>query len=122
MNHPLDIHFEASSSEGWPVFVCEVWERYDSDTRSLIGCGCTWLPALSSKQIIDVAIWKPTSNSMGLDALREMMLPSCPDLKLLREVTMSVGMRAKLQVLSIGSLQLKINSLTSGFDVFGVQC
>ena len=72
-------------------------------------CGCTWLPALSSKQVIDVAIWKPTSNSMGLDALREMMLPSCPDLKLLREVTMSVGMRAKLQVLSIGSLQLKIN-------------
>lgn len=24
LNYPLDAHFDASSSEGWPFFVCEV--------------------------------------------------------------------------------------------------
>lgn len=44
LNHPLDVQYETFSSEGWPLLVCELWDRTHTGVRSLIGCGVTWLP------------------------------------------------------------------------------
>ena len=44
LNHPVDMHFETYSCEGWPIFVCDVWEKADG-IRNFLGCGSIWLPS-----------------------------------------------------------------------------
>ena len=34
-NHPIDAHYDASSAEGWPFFVCEVSSQY---SRHCLSC------------------------------------------------------------------------------------
>ena len=68
LNHPIDIFYDTSSSEGWPFIVCEVWDR-SNGIRSFQGCGSMWLPTSSSSNksfnetsLYDVIIWKPVVN------------------------------------------------------------
>ena len=39
LNHPVDIFYETSSSEGWPMVVCEVWDKSEPGCKNFIGCG-----------------------------------------------------------------------------------
>lgn len=123
LTHPIDLHYEVSSSEGWPVFACEVWDRSHSSegVRGFIGCGSCWLPGSSQEKSIDVPIWKPSGDGFGLDSIYEMLLPTCPDLRAIRELSVSPFLRSKIQTESIGSVQINLSTLTAGFKERGVQ-
>lgn len=119
LNHPLDIYYETASTEGWPFFVCEVWDRQYSDYRSFLGCGSVWLPASGANLTVDIALWRPTSS--GLDKLTEMMMPSLPDLQALRELVICPYQRSEIQTASVGKLRLSLTVVTSGLKENGVQ-
>jgi hypothetical protein len=104
LNYPLDVHYETSSSEGWPFFVCELWDKSSDGARNFIGCGGAWLPQ-SGTHSIDVCLWRPSS--VGLDSLSETMLPTCPDL------------RSQIQADSAGTVRVKVTVVTIGFEAFG---
>ena len=97
LNHPIDIVYETSSTEGWPFIVCEVWDKSNDESRGFIGCGNVWLPPLPGKHSIDVPIWRPTNSSFG--SFFETMIPSVPDLKKLRELMISPYMKSQVMVL-----------------------
>ncbi len=61
LNHPIDIQFETSSSEGWPVFVCEIWDKTHDSAKSFVGCGSAWLPTSPGEHSVDVFLWCPRS-------------------------------------------------------------
>ena len=51
----------------------------------------------------------------------EMLLPTCPDLKLLRELTVSPYLRSQIDTESVGTVRITVNTTISGFENFGVQ-
>lgn len=118
-NHPIDVLYHTSTAEGWPFIVCEVWDKSNDGHRSFIGCGCTWLPPSSGAHYIDINLWKPCN--LGITNLLDNLVPSCPDLKALREIIVSPYMRSQVQSDSVGCARFNINTITSGFDDFGVQ-
>jgi hypothetical protein len=101
----------------------QLWDRsYENGMRGFLGCGCVWLPCNSTsngklvEQNIELAIWRPCSSGLeGLtggssllhkmssfdskpDYSTDMILPSCPDLRSIRELTVSPYLRSQLQV------------------------
>ena len=50
-----------------------------------------------------------------------MLLPTCPDLRALRELTVSPYLRSQIQVETVGSVKLTMNTVTAGFEEFGVK-
>lgn len=118
LNHPIDAYYETSSSEGWPFLVVEVWDKSDAGARNFVGCGSAWLPMKPGSQILDVSIWKPSAE--GMDVLAEALLPTVPDLKLLREIIVNPYMRSKLKTVSSGDVRVKMNVILSGFEAHGV--
>lgn len=88
ISHPIDVHYECDSTDGWPLFVCEVikifpfqgkcgdhsiqvWDRSLDPVRNFFGCGSAWLPASKScvSQPLDVFLWRP-SQTRGLQFLQ----------------------------------------------------
>lgn len=118
LNHPIDVFYETTSCEGWPNFVVEVWDKSDIGTRNFVGCGCAWLPMKSGTQVIDVNIWKPSPT--GVEYLSELLLPTVPDIKALREIMVNPYLRSKLRTHSTGDVRVKINVVSSGFAAHGV--
>lgn len=119
LSHPIDCQYEASSSEGWPLFVCEVWDRSCDGIRNYCGSGSVWLPSNPGKHDLDMHLWKPCSS--GLQNISGMLLPSIPDLKALRELTMSPYLRSQIKSEHTGNIQLSVSVIVSGFDAFGVK-
>lgn len=111
MSHPLDCHYEAATSDGWPVFVCEVWDKSFDGMRGFVGCGSAWLPSSPGKHAIDVQLWRPTSH--GLSRISEMFLSSCPELKTIRELTVSPFLRSQILVSNMFSSLFLTDSHTS---------
>uniref|UniRef100_A0A7S3M057 B9 domain-containing protein 2 n=1 Tax=Spumella elongata TaxID=89044 RepID=A0A7S3M057_9STRA len=118
ISHPIDCQFASSSSEGWPIFVCEVWERSEQGFRGFRGCGSVWLPMAPGQHFVDVPLWKPISS--GLEGLSEELIPTIPDLTALRELTMSPFLRSQINTATVGTLQLNLSTILSGFKAFGV--
>jgi hypothetical protein len=118
INHPIDVYYETSSSEGWPRIVCEVWDRSEDGMRGFVGCGSAWLPSTPGENVLTIQIWKPISS--GLDSLSDMWLPYMPDLVTLRELTCSPYLRSEIQTESVGSCNLKMATAVSGFEKVGV--
>ena len=61
LNHPIDVSYSTSSAEGWPFFICEVWDKSEPSTRNFVGCGSCWLPPSKGEHALDVHLWKPAS-------------------------------------------------------------
>mmetsp|Transcript_10091 Transcript_10091/g.12639 ORF Transcript_10091/g.12639 Transcript_10091/m.12639 type:complete len:220 (-) Transcript_10091:22-681(-) len=62
LNHPLDIHFAAPSTVGWPKILVII-RGMDSYGRSLIsGYGFAHLPTQSGFHCIDIHCWRPTGS------------------------------------------------------------
>ena len=118
LNHPIDAYYETSSSEGWPFLVVEVWDKSEAGARNFVGCGSAWLPMTCGAQIIDINIWKPSAEGLGVIA--DALLPTIPELKLLREIMVNPYMRSKLKTTSTGDVSVKMNVVLSGFEVYGV--
>lgn len=114
INHPIDIHYDSPTTEGWPTFVCELWEKYDNGIRGFIGCGSMWIPSIAGKHCIDIQLWKPRSK--GLDQLEDQFLPSYPDLHSLRELNLNPFLRSQVQVDNVGIVQLQVYTVTAGFE------
>ncbi len=68
ISHPIDSHYQVSSSEGWPIFIFELWDRTYDEMKGFYGCGSTWLPSKAGKHCIEIPIWRnyPTSFIQGL--------------------------------------------------------
>ena len=87
MDHPIDVHYDTSTTEGWPVMVFEVtrefvgssqsevhsfslclqiWDRSMEGLRGFCGCGSVWLPSTSGRHILDTTIWKPVTFDDGI--------------------------------------------------------
>ena len=118
LNHPVDVFYETTSSEGWPFLIVEVWDKGETGARNFVGCGSSWLPMQSGTHILDVIIWKPALS--GVESISEALLPTVPDLKALREVMVNPYLRSKLQTNSTGDVRVKIDVALSGFEVHGV--
>jgi hypothetical protein len=118
LNHPVDIFYETSSSEGWPMVVCEVWDKSEPGCKNFIGCGSSWMPMSPGEHVMDINLWKPTGT--GLDALSEYLLPNVPDLKVLREIIVNPYMRSKYTAASTGDVRVKLNVVHSRFDKHSV--
>ena len=102
LNHPIDVVYETSSTEGWPFIVCEVWDKSNEESRGFIGCGNVWLPPLPGKHSIEVPIWRPTTSLLG--SFVDTMVPNVPDLKKLRELMVSPYMKSQVKVIQIMTL------------------
>jgi len=120
LSHPIDVQYEVSSSEGWPVFTCEVWERSPCTEafRGFVGCGSCWLPT-SGRMSIDIPIWKPSS--VDFVDVEEMVLPTCPDLRKIRELSISPFLRSQMETKAIGTVHLELTAITCGFHQFGIK-
>jgi hypothetical protein len=118
LNHPIDAYYETTSCEGWPFIVVEVWDKSEFGARNFVGCGSAWLPMKSGVQILDINIWKPSAE--GMEYFSEALLPTTPDLKLLREIIVNPYMRSQLHTNSTGDVRIKLNTVLAGFDVHGV--
>ena len=57
LNHPIDIHYETSTIEGWPCIVVEVWDKENVGHRELLGCGVAWLPTTMENGTMDIPLW-----------------------------------------------------------------
>lgn len=114
LNHPMDIFYETSSSEGWPMLVCEVWDKSEPSCKNFIGCGSAWMPMSPGEHVVDINLWKPTGT--GLNALSEYLLPNVPDLKVLREIIVNPYMRSNYTAASTGDIRVKLNVALSAFD------
>jgi hypothetical protein len=119
LNHPIDAFYDATTTEGWPFIVVEVWDKSTVGVKGFAGCGCAWIPPSSGKHAVDVHIWKPSSS--GADAFAEMLLPTVPDLKRLREIVVSPYLRSAIQTESVGTVRVQINVTLFGFDSAGVR-
>jgi len=118
LNHPIDALYETTTVEGWPFIVVEVWDKSTVGVKGFCGCGSAWIPPSSGQHTIDVHIWKPSSS--GIDAIADMLLPTVPDIKKLREVMVSPFMRSQLQADTIGTVKINIGATKYGFADFGV--
>jgi hypothetical protein len=119
LNHPIDVFYETTSSEGWPFLIVEVWDKSEAGTRNFVGCGSAWLPMSAGTQVIDINLWKP-SPTQSVDYLSEMLLPTVPDLKVLREVLVNPYLRSQLHTYSTGDVRVKLNVVLTGFKANGV--
>ena len=117
LNHPIDIFYETSSAEGWPMLVCEVWDRSDVGVKNFIGCGSCLMPMAPGDHTVDLNLWKPSPS--GIDALADMLLPNVPDLKALREIQVNPYLRSQFLTASTGEVRLKVTVVISKFDKFG---
>jgi B9 domain-containing protein 2 len=119
-SHPLDMHYATASSEGWPFFVVEVWERsYGQDARSFCGCGCVFLPTSPGKHILDINLWRPCKTS-GLSGLYDMILPKTPSLRHLREIIVKPYIRSTVETDSVGTVRVEIHVVVAAFKENGV--
>jgi len=121
----------------------QVWERSEQGFRGFQGCGSVWLPMAPGQHHIDVSLWKPTSG--GLEGLSgtilspvlvlsvfvlmfanlfhygaETLIPTIPDLTAMRELTMSPFLRSQITTATVGTLQLNLSTILSGFKQYGV--
>lgn len=119
VNHPIDAFYEAATAEGWPFLVCEVWDKSTVGAKGFCGCGSAWLPPSSGEHFVDVHLWKPAAS--GLEAISELLLPSTPDMKRLRELIVSPYMRSQLQADSVGTVRVQITATLHGFDAVGAK-
>lgn len=119
LNHPIDALYETTTVEGWPFIVVEVWDKSTVGAKGFCGCGSAWLPPSSGQHVVDVHLWKPAAS--GLDAITDMLLPTAPDIKRLREVMVSPYMRSQVQADTVGTVRISITSTQLGFDLFGVR-
>ena len=117
LNHPIDALFETTTVEGWPLIVVEVWDKSTVGVKRFCGCGSAWLPPSRGQHVIDVQIWKPSAT--GLEALSDMLLPSVPDLKRLREIVVNPFMRSQVRAETIGTVRINLVTTTHGLDLVG---
>lgn len=61
-NHPLDVHFAASSIQGWPRMKFQVWELDEYGRTNLTGYGFCHLPTNIGSYEITVPCWRPTGS------------------------------------------------------------
>lgn len=86
-SHPIDTHFQASACEGWPLLICELWDRSNPEIKHYIGCGSIWLPSVAGNHNLQIFIWRHKTSFLA--NLRDSFLPNQPDLITVRELTMS---------------------------------
>lgn len=119
LNHPIDLQYDSSSSEGWPFIVVELWDRSNKGLRGFTGCGSVWLPASPASHLLEIVIWRPSSH--GLEKISESMVPSIPDLRLLRELITNPYTRSQIETETVGTLRLAIQTAVSGFTQHGIR-
>jgi hypothetical protein len=119
VSHPIDVHFQTSAVEGWPVFIFEVWDRTHAEVKGFHGCGCVWLPTRPGRHCVEVAVWRPKSE--GWRGLVEQLVPSHPDITKIRELSMSPYLRSQYSCEQVGKLQVNVFVASSGFGYHGVQ-
>lgn len=97
----------------------QIWDRSFEEMKGFRGCGCIWLPSEPGVHSLDANVWLPTSE--GLGALKETFLPVYPDLKAIRELSISPFLRSQFTCQKSGLVRVNINTMCNGFDQFGVR-
>lgn len=69
---------------------------------------------------LDIMIWKPTLQEGALSGLAESLLAGVPDVKYLRELVVKPYLRSQVQTDTIGSIIVAVNTITNGFEKYGV--
>jgi len=119
-NYPIDAHYGATSVEGWPFFVCEVWERaVDDKSRLFKGCGVAYLPTTPGRHKLELSLWRPCEIG-GLEGFYDMIMPEMPNLTHLREIVVSPFIRQKVSTETCGTVHININTVLFGFKQHGV--
>eukprot|EP01035_Chromulina_nebulosa_P022747 gene22747-29454_t len=116
-NHPIEVCYDTSTAEGWPVLVVEAWEKSENN-RQFVGCGSVWLPSTSVDNIIEINIWRPCNSYF--DSWQDILLPTNPDLKRLRELVMNPYQRNQIKTVSAGIVRISVSVVLAGFERNGV--
>lgn len=82
------------------------------------GCGSIWMPSQPGVHSLDANVWMPVSE--GLASLRETLLPVYPDLKAIRELSISPYLRSQFACEDAGTVRLTVSTLSQGFEEVGV--
>ena len=61
-NHPVDVHFAATSIQGWPRMKVQVWELDEFGRANLCGYGFCHLPTSVGCHEISIPCWRPTGS------------------------------------------------------------
>ena len=146
--------------------IVQAWDRSLDPVRCFSGCGSAWLPSLSSgAQFLDVELWKPCHKGFhfpgGITARLpyihkrmvlcvnvnvfftvDNLLPVSPDLRSIRELSISPYLRSQIQVVSnlfcllsfhsfrphlikkaeaVGCVQLQMNTVVIGMEEKGIR-
>lgn len=114
-NHPIDVHYQSTSIQGWPKLICQVHRLDDYGRVSVVGYGFVHIPCVPGFYDIDVPCWRPTGNQQ--EELMAFFLESTPqllddDLVYQRAITE----RLKIITTSSGRVNVQISVLTRHLD------
>lgn len=114
-NHPIDVHYQSTSIQGWPKLICQV-QRLDEYGRvSVVGYGFVHIPCVPGFYDLDVPCWRPTGTQQ--EELMAFFLGNTPqllddDLVYQRAITE----RLKIITAASGRVNVQISVLTRHLD------
>mmetsp|Transcript_3490 Transcript_3490/g.5314 ORF Transcript_3490/g.5314 Transcript_3490/m.5314 type:complete len:352 (-) Transcript_3490:3-1058(-) len=121
-NHPIDVHFAATSMLEWPRIIVQVW-TLDSYGRSMLaGYGFTHLPTNPGEHELEINCWKPTNGTIR-EKLEELFLGKTPSRLLDESVIFGTAWenRSRLTTVSTGKIKLNVTAVLRFFHDHNVK-
>jgi len=118
-NHPIDVHYHATSVQGWPKIIVHVTKLDEYGRLGTVGYGFASLPTVPGCHDVTVNCWRPTGTKG--DELRAFFLGDYPHL-LDDDVIYhkATAFRNRLVTIPAGRVHLEINLMTRHFAAYGV--
>jgi B9 domain-containing protein 2 len=121
-NHPIDLHYYTKSLQGWPKFVCEVWNLDSYGQRQLSGYGFCQIPTQAGVHDLKVSVWRPMGSSR--EEVFEYFLGNPPHLtnkKLLHDTSQANDDRFRITSKSAGTVHVRLNVMMRNIDAHKIK-
>jgi len=120
-NHLIDIHYGTRGIQGWPQIMVEVFLVDDNGRRVLNGYGSSYLPCSAGYEELLIHTWRPADKSVK-GKLRNWLLGTGPELNEPEAIiSSSTQQRQKFPAESMGTIKLKLYTITKNFEKYGVE-
>jgi len=120
-NHLIDLHYATRGVQGWPQLLVEVYLVDASGRRLLYGYGSVHLPSSAGYEEVTIHTWRPADKSVK-GKLRNWLLGTGPELVEPESIiTSSTQQRQKFAAESMGTVTLKLYTITKNFEKYGVE-
>jgi len=120
-NHLIDLHYGSRGIQGWPQILIEVYLVDANGRRLLYGYGTSYLPCSAGYEEILINTWRPADKSVK-GKLRNWLLGTGPELiEPEAIISTSTQQRQKFAAESMGTVKLKLYTITKHFEKYGVE-